>query len=161
MLKFSELEVRNIKTTISIFICILIISNILKMQCFYAVIAAVSCLQPSVKNVYKVGIDRSIGTIFGGVIGLVFLYFWGENSNDIFRTFSMTMAVTFVMWGSVKLTRRPDSWTISAIVFLAVTTNLLGRDPYEWAGNRILTTIFGVLVAMGVNYIFEKYEKTS
>lgn len=155
------LGMRNIKTAISVFLCVLILNILLKQNSFYAAIAAVSCLQNTVGDTLKTGIDRTIGTVWGGVIGLLALtVFHGNEPHDISQAVLTGIGISSVIYGCNHIIKRPGSCTISCIVFLGILTNMNGRDPYFWAVNRIFTTILGIVIALTVNSFFP-YEKNN
>ena len=54
---------RNIKTALSVLICLIFWPNSL-----FAAIAAVICVQSTIENSLKIGLNRLIGTLLGGVL---------------------------------------------------------------------------------------------
>ena len=65
-----------IKAAISVFICCLIylFFNIGTGAPFYSAIAAVICLQPEIKSTFRIGLNRTIGTLIGGFTGMAVLF---------------------------------------------------------------------------------------
>lgn len=61
---------RVIKTVIAVYMCFLI-SFIRETSPFYSAIASILCMQNSHDNSFKVGKNRMIGTIIGGLYGLL------------------------------------------------------------------------------------------
>lgn len=65
-----------IKAAISVFICCLIylFFDIGTGAPFYSAIAAVICLQPEIKSTFRIGLNRTIGTLIGGFTGMFVLF---------------------------------------------------------------------------------------
>lgn len=63
---------RNIKTAISVVICI-VISNLLNLNNpIFVIIGAIVSMQGSINESYKSGINRILGTVFGAMVGMLF-----------------------------------------------------------------------------------------
>lgn len=76
-----KIGMRNIKTALSVFIC-LCFEAINQDKALFACMAAVMCVQNTIEDSMKIGISRIIGTIIGGLSGALILY--------IVNTFLMT-----------------------------------------------------------------------
>lgn len=126
---------------------------------FYSAIAAIICMQQSVHETYHKGIGRIIGTIFGGVMGLIYLLAFPKGSlPEIFRLTISAVLVTIIIW-IMAMVNKKDAVSIAGIVFLSVTINhAADLIPFNFALNRIIDTLIGVLVAFFVNYIDFKYK---
>lgn len=137
---------RNIKTGISVFLCV-IISRILNLEIpFYAVIAAVISMQSSVTSSFHAGRNRMLGTLVGAATGLAFALIAPGNAILCGIGVSIVIFVT-------NLLKWNKSATIGCIVFSAIMTNLNGRTPVNYSLNRILDTFVGIGVAVLVNYL--------
>ena len=65
-----------VKAALSVFICCLIYEfcDIGTGVPFYSGIAAIICLQPEIRNTFRVGLNRTIGTLIGGFTGMAALF---------------------------------------------------------------------------------------
>lgn len=65
-----------IKAAVSVFICCLIylFFDIGTGAPFYSAIAAVICVQPEIKSTFRIGLNRTIGTLIGGFTGMAVLF---------------------------------------------------------------------------------------
>ena len=65
-----------VKAALSVFICCLIYEffDIGTGVPFYSGIAAIICLQPEIKSTFRVGLNRTIGTLIGGFTGMGILF---------------------------------------------------------------------------------------
>lgn len=117
---------------------------------FYASIAAAVVSQTSYKEVFKLGIKRVLGTIFGAFMGLVF--YWFLPHNLIF----FAMGVLIIVFTCSMYINIPVN--MACIVFLAVSTNLKGAPAESYALYRVADTTVGILSALVVSYIFKSIE---
>lgn len=133
---------------------------------FYSAIAAIICMQQNVDDSFSIGINRVIGTIFGGLMGLVYLVIVPEGSIPVFLDyFLIVLVATFIIWVMANVNRK-SAVSIAAIVFLSITINH-SRDPgglpVPFAASRVMDTLIGVLSAIVVNYghfeLKKKFEK--
>lgn len=135
---------RNIKTAISAFICMLILSIFKDYSPFFACIAAVITLQNSIDSTIKTGINRMIGTIIGALIGLIYVYI---NPNSIILS---SIGIIFVIY-LANLLKRSGSTAIACIVYLAIVLNIKDASPMLYSLFRVLETLLGIMVATIVN----------
>ncbi|QUH27924.1 FUSC family protein [Vallitalea guaymasensis] len=141
---------RNIKTAISVFICICIFQLLNRPYPFYACIAAVICMKNSIQNSFVVGKNRMIGTTIGGVIGLILALVFGNYSIVV------GLGIVLVIY-LCNLCKQSDSIVIACIVFIAIMTNLKGTPSHIYAVNRVIDTFIGIIVSIIVN-VFPKIK---
>lgn len=129
---------------------------------FYSAIAAIICMQQNVHQTFHKGLGRIIGTIFGGTMGLIYLLAFPAGSiPEIARLIIIAGLVTIIIWIMASVNKK-DAVSIAGIVFLSVTINHAGDlVPFNFALNRIIDTLIGVLVAFFVNYIDFKIKEIS
>lgn len=135
---------RNLKTALSVFICLGIFQLIDRPYPFYACIATVICMQKTVQNSFVVGKNRMIGTVIGGLIGYILSVALGNSA------FVCGLGIVLVIF-FCNLFKQNDSVVISCIVFLAIMTNLKGVTPHIYAINRVIDTFIGIIVSILIN----------
>ncbi|GKX27524.1 hypothetical protein SH1V18_00040 [Vallitalea longa] len=135
---------RNIKTAISVFICISIFQLLNRPYPFYACIAAVICMKNNFQNSFVIGKNRMIGTTIGGTIGLALTLIFGNPSIVV------GLGIVLVIY-LCNLCKQSDSIVIACIVFIAIMTNLKGTPSYIYAVNRVIDTFIGIIVSIVVN----------
>jgi len=140
-----QIGMRNIKTAISVFICIIILRFFHNIYPFYACIAAVITMQSTVYNSFATGKNRMIGTIIGAIWGLAFALI---SPNNVFLS---SIGIMFIIY-SLNLLNRKRSIIIACVVFLAIMTNLKEGIPLVYSFNRVLETFLGIFVSVLVNY---------
>lgn len=113
---------RNIKTGLAVFVCV-VISRLLKLEYpFYSAIAAVIAMQSSVEGSFKAGKNRMLGTFVGAVIGYVFALIY--HGNIILLTIGV-MAIIHVC----NLLNWKNAISIACVVFISIMLNNSNRDP--------------------------------
>ncbi|MGV8982513.1 FUSC family protein [Clostridium sp.] len=141
-----KIGMRNIKTAISVFLCIIILRIFHNQNPFYACIAAVITMQSTVHNSFTTGKNRMIGTIVGAIWGLAFSLL---SPNNVFLS---SIGIIFVIY-SLNLLNRKNSIIIACVVFLAIMTNLKYGTPLVYSSSRVVETFVGIFVSVFINYL--------
>ncbi|MBC8081286.1 MAG: aromatic acid exporter family protein [Gorillibacterium sp.] len=136
---------RNIKTALAIFICVVIASFMKLEYPFYAAIATVISMENSVTNSFTAGKNRMMGTFVGAATGLLFATF--DPGNIYYCALGIIMLIYLC-----NLLKWNKAISIASIVFLAIMLNLDEDTPFQYSLNRITDTLIGVSVAVLVNY---------
>ncbi|MCT4661334.1 MAG: aromatic acid exporter family protein [Tissierellales bacterium] len=144
-----KIGMRNIKTAVSVALCIALYQLLKRPYPFYACIAAVICMRNTHVDTIKVGKDRMIGTMTGGFIGYIFYRFISYSSIGI------GIGISLVIY-TLNLMKKQASVAIACIVFIAVMTNLKGQLPHVYAINRVLDTFIGIIIAAIINNYLDK-----
>ncbi len=154
---------RVIKTVIASYICF-IISYYRNTSPFYSVIAAILSMQTDHDSSLKVGKSRVIGTIIGGIYGLVAIYIVDLLNIDLFNYihyFILTIFLIPIIYTNVHL-KFTSSTYISCVVFLSITVSHGGDTyPIYFAINRVIDTIIGIVVSIIVNRYLKAPSKKS
>lgn len=146
---------RIIKSAISVLLCF--IMSILRGPQgipFYSAIAAILCLQPDLSNSKKVASNRIVGTLIGGVCGMLVLLLerrFIPTNIQLLQYLLVSICIIPLIYITV-LTKQTGAAYITCVVFMSVTISH-GADvnPYLFALNRILDTLIGIFVSLGVN----------
>ncbi len=141
---------RNIKTALSVFFCILLFEILGRPNPLSACSAAIICMRETVHYSYKKGLDRLIGTLLGGIVGLVFLLI--KNNMAALPTQSVIggFGILVVIY-TCNLLNKSDTSVISSIVFLSIVIGKSEKSPYLYALNRIMDTFVGIIITLIVN----------
>ncbi|MPQ43692.1 FUSC family protein [Clostridium tarantellae] len=157
-LKLPKIGARNIKTALSVVICVLLFKVLKRPYPFYACIAAVICMKDNVKNSVKIGKNRMIGTLIGGLVGLVITLIAKKFNLENFSALFTGLGIVTTIY-SCNLCKKKESVTIACIVLIAIMVNLKGTAPFAYAFNRILDTFVGIIVALLINKFICNNEK--
>ena len=123
---------------------------------FYSAIAALLCMQPTRDGSLKTGLNRVKGTVIGAVFGLVILLAerqWLPQGADLLRFLLISLSVIPLLYLTALL-RMPTASYITCVVFLSITVSH-GEDvaPWLFALNRMVDTLLGIGVSLGVNSV--------
>lgn len=143
--KLPHVGSRNIKTALAVFICLLFLNKSLM-----AAIAAIICMQSTIEDSVVTGINRLIGTLLGGLLGLIIIYFISLFNLQDYSIFISALSVSFVIY-ICNLIKKPAACVISSIVVLGIIIDPSIDNQFFYALNRTLETSLGVVVAILVN----------
>ena len=149
---------RIIKTTIAVFLCLLIYrlrgyqGQDMRTE---AAITAIVCMQPYIRDTRDYAVNRFTGTIIGAAWGLLLLLFLYSfpilGTHRILLCLLMAAGVMMSLYTAV-LVHKPDTSALAAIIFLCVVISYPDIDtPFLRAGNRILDIFIGTAIAVLIN----------
>lgn len=149
---------RIIKTVIAVFLCGLI-SHLQKQTSFYSMIAMVSaviCLQNSTGQTIASAVNRAIGTLIGGLAGVLVVYLMdaaGVLELTLIRYLILSLALIPLIQIAL-LIKRPTAASLVCVIFLCVTVaHNPGDTPALLALQRMIATLVGAATAYGVDFI--------
>lgn len=146
---------RIIKTVVAVFLCGLL-AFLRDASGFYSMIAAVVCIQNSAGKTIESSINRMIGTLIGGVVGVLVVY--SLDTLGVLYIELLRYAVLSVMLiPIIKLCltiKKPGCAAMACIVFLCVTVNhSAGDTPAKYSIDRLFETLVGVALACGIDIL--------
>ena len=155
-----HMGMRIYKTGLAAFIC-LIFSKGLGGYPFFAVIAALICMKPTFEDSLKVGLHRVLGTIIGGVAGMVLLAVVtaaGIQQKDLLYDALVALVIMLLIKLIVSLNRSPST-VITCVTFCSILLMPLGQlSIVQYSLMRILDTLLGVFVALIINEVLPKHR---
>jgi hypothetical protein len=147
---------RVIKTMIAIFICLLVEAIRQKTGTqYHSSIAAVVCMQPTLKSTTKTARERVIGTLIAGVYAFLVLTFVFPALNIgrmDWAYFLVTAVLSLPLMTLMIWIRTPGPIAITVIVFLIITLKTSDTTPIAYTLERVGDTLIGISVAMLVNW---------
>lgn len=146
---------RIIKTVIAVFVCG-VLASVRHQSGFYSMIAAVVCVQNSAGKTIESSINRMIGTLIGGVAGVLVVY--SMDTLGILYIELVRYAVSALLLIPIielcLVIKKPGSAAMACIVFLCVTVNhSVGDTPAVYSIQRLFETLVGVVLACGVDIL--------
>lgn len=161
-MKFKRPGLRIIKTFIAVTLA-MIISALRPGEGlpFYSAIAAIICLKSDVEGSREIGINRIIGTMLGGLCGLLYLLIVPANYLPIIVELTLISLISSIIIWIMSMAGKPKAISIMAIVFLSITMNHgnEGNLPFLFAFNRTFDTMVGVIMAIIVNWSDFEFRK--
>ena len=154
-----KIGMRNIKTAVAVGICLLtvqligLISSVIgldkEINGIQAALAATICMKSSLQNTLKTGLDRTIGTVIGSAMGVLFLMLGGIIP-DVLFVLLVTAGVVVIIY-LCNVLRLQASIPISVVVYLIILIGRRDISPLMYGLVRLVETVFGIFVAYVVN----------
>jgi len=147
---------RVIKTMIAVFICLAVEAIRQKTSTVYhSSIAAVVCMQPTVKSTAKTARERVIGTLIAGIYGFLVLTFIFPNVTVDTREwyyYLVTALLSLPLMTIMIWIKTPGPIAITVIVYLIVTLKTTDVPPIAYTLERVGDTLIGIAIALLVNW---------
>lgn len=153
MVQPPKIGLRIIKTTIAVFLSLLLFTS----KSYFACSTAVICLQNTLHDSIETGKDRVLGTFVGGMLGAFFLFV--IQKVDVYLSDTPLVIITYLLISlGVLLTIYTCNTfcisnviTLAAMVFLSITTVNATLNPILYSWNRIVESLGGIAIALFVN----------
>lgn len=149
---------RIVKSAVAIGLCFLVyVLRGWRGIPFYTALAALQCMQPYRENTRKMANQRLCGTFVGAFYGLCVIllqYFLLRPYHVVYLGYCTAVALGVVasLFTAVHLLHKKNAAYFSCVVFLSVTMVHIGdENPYLFVLNRVVDTLIGVAIGMGVN----------
>jgi uncharacterized membrane protein YgaE (UPF0421/DUF939 family) len=151
---------RNIKTVLAVLLC-LVIYEFLGRDAFLPCITAIITLQGTVHETIKIGTDRIFATIFGGVIGIIFMSIGRIITWQYANFVLIPFGVFLIIYMCSKIIKRPDFITVACVCFLGINVAVGTHTTADltYAISRISDTLIGVLIGMSINFYNPKEKE--
>lgn len=147
---------RVIKTCLAITICLIIEFFRGTSMPYHSSIAAIVCMQPTLKSTFTTAVDRTIGTLIAGLYGYLFITFFhqqlqlGFNSLNYFILIGLLTLPLMMLMIAIK---KQGGLAITVVVFLVVVINAGETDPLNYTIERVVGTLIGIGVALFINWL--------
>lgn len=159
-----KIGMRIIKSSVAVFLCFVIYLIRGEGIPFYSAIAAVLCMQPYVSNSRKVAFNRTVGSFIGGICGMAVMLIEKQfipPQYPILKYLLISAMIIPLIYTTVLVKKTTASY-ITCVVFMSITVSHgLDANPYLFAMNRILDTLIGIFVSLGVNSFHLPRRKNS
>lgn len=156
-----KIGMRNIKTTLSVFLCLLLFDFISRENSIYACVAAVICMQNTIVDSLEKGVSRVLGTIVGGLVGIFVLFVVSEIFvvNEEMMIFIIPLGIILLIEICVLIDQK-QAVVISCVVYLSILISKNRDGGYVlYTVNRVLDTSIGIVIALLVNKYVVMPEK--
>lgn len=158
-----KIGMRTVKTGISVTICA-ILSPFIVQNPSSSAVACLLSMQDTVSGSLSIGLNRIIGTIFGGIIGFIILSIFP--GSPIFCGLGVILTIH-----ACNVLNLNKSISIACITFITIQMgypeSLL--DAFYYSFNKVLDTCVGVVISIVVNFslarpnylksLYENFEK--
>lgn len=147
---------RVIKTCLAITICLIIEFFRGTSMPYHSSIAAIVCMQPTLKSTFKTASDRTIGTLIAGLYGFLFITFFHQQLQWDFESlkyFTLIGLMTLPLMMLIIAVKKQGGLAITVVVFLIVVINAGATDPLNYTIERVVGTLIGIGVALFINWL--------
>jgi len=147
---------RVMKTCLAITICLIIEFFRGTSMPYHSSIAAIVCMQPTLKSTFTTAVDRTIGTLIAGLYGYLFITLFhqqlqlGFNSLNYFILIGLLTLPLMMLMIAIK---KQGGLAITVVVFLVVVINAGETDPLNYTIERVVGTLIGIGVALFINWL--------
>lgn len=147
---------RIIKTGIAVFICLITLYWFNHFEPIHAAIACVLMMKSTVEESTQSGVQRTIGTILGGIVSLILiniLRYFDIPHESMIKPIVMTLGVVVVLIVSKAAHAASYISSMAAVVLLITMISHASVDDNTlvYVVNRVLETIYGIGIALLVN----------
>ena len=147
---------RVIKTCLAITICLIIEYFRGTSMPYHSSIAAIVCMQPTLKSTFRTAADRTIGTLIAGLYGYLFITFFYQQlqvSLNSLSYFVLIGLMTLPLMMLMIAIKKQGGLAITVVVFLIVVINAGATNPLNYTVERVLGTLIGIGVALFINWL--------
>lgn len=148
-----KIGMRNIKTAFAVGVCLIVFQIIGISDGIQASITSIICMKSSYQNSLTTGIERTIGTFIGSVLGIITLMLLVESGIKLATVVAIINVVVIIYLCNVFKVQA--STIISLVVFLMILLGEKDQPPLIYGTMRLIETIFGILIAYLVNRYFD------
>ena len=150
-----HIGMRIVKTVIAVFVCG-VLAWARGESGFYSMIAAVVCVQNTAGKTIESSVNRMIGTLIGGVAGVLMVYAM-DALGILYIELARYTVSALLLIPIIELClaiKKPGCAAMACIVFLCVTVNhSVGDTPAIYSIQRLFETLVGVVLACGVDIL--------
>ncbi|HBA03590.1 MULTISPECIES: aromatic acid exporter family protein [unclassified Clostridium] len=145
--KFKKyIGMRNIKTALAAVISVIVAELFHLQSPFFVVTGALISMETTVKKGINAGIARVLGTIMGGIIGIITVLI---DPGNIFLLFlGMVLLITLL-----NILKWQDSISMACVVFCVIMITMTSENIVLYAFQRTVDTIVGIVISIIINYI--------
>ena len=149
---------RILKSSFSVLLCVIVyLIRGREGIPFYSMLAALWCIRPYIGSSLEMALQRTLGTFVGAGFGLLVLLIklsclpQNHFGNELIYDVLVALAIIPIIWLTVLLHHQNASY-FSCVVFLSIVVNHIGdENPYIFVLNRVLDTMIGIVIGIGIN----------
>lgn len=134
---------RTIKTGIAVTLCC-ILTGFAVDNMFYCATACVVTMQDTIKTSFKMGSQRVLGTLIGGLVG--FLLVLISPANPILCGIGIMIVIK-----SCEIFKL-SSLVVSSVTFFSLYLGYINSSPLVYSTQRVIDTSIGVIMGLIINY---------
>lgn len=147
---------RVIKTCLAVTLCLFIEYFRGTGMPYHSSIAAIVCMQPTLKSTYETAVARIIGTLIAGIYGFLFITFFYQqllSGQNLLVYYLLIGIMTLPLMMLMIAIKKQGGLAITVVVFLIIVINAGVTDPLKYTISRVVGTLIGIGVALFINWL--------
>ncbi len=144
---------RIIKTVISVFLCG-VLAFLRDKSAFFSMISVLACIQNSSGQTIESSINRALGTLVGGVAGVLAVYAM-DAAHILHIDLLRYLLLSLLLIPIIKLClamKKPAIVSMACMVFMCLVIDP-GDKPAIYSIERLFETVVGVVIACGIDVL--------
>lgn len=156
-MKLPHIGYRNLKTAISASLCALLYAPFGRNPVF-ACIGAIIGMGNDIKHSFTQGANRLMGTIIGGVIGIILytIYLWIYPSRGHYLLLVLLLYIGIIALIEFSQRRWPGAIQAGGVVLCIVLFTTTEESYITYALDRMLDTGIGVVMSLVINVLLTR-----
>ncbi|HPR34345.1 MAG TPA: aromatic acid exporter family protein [Anaerolineaceae bacterium] len=147
---------RVIKTFLAITICLIIEHFRGTSMPYHSSIAAIVCMQPTLKSTFKTAGDRTIGTLIAGLYSFLFITIFHQQlqmRSDSLGYYVLIGVMTLPLMMLIIALKKQGGLAITVVVFILIVISAGETSPLNYTIERVVGTLIGIGVALFINWL--------
>ena len=107
--------------------------------------ACIMSMKSTVRRSLESGLSRILGTLLGGILGFLFAIIFKGNPWFVGLGVILNIHLCYLF-------RFSSGSVVSALTFTSIVLGVTGNDPFKFSILRTVDTMFGVIIALAINY---------
>ena len=152
-LHWHHIGMRIIKTVVAVFLCGLF-AWLRGESAFFSMIAALACIQNTTTETFKSSVDRMVGTLIGGAMGIIVVHAMddmGALHIDLLRYLVVALLLIPIIEISLMV-KKPGCASMACMVFMCLVVDP-GDKPAVYSIQRLFETFVGAALACGIHIL--------
>ena len=148
-----HIGMRIIKTVVAVFLSG-VLAFLRDKSALYSMFAALFCVQKSAGKTIESSINRVLGTLIGGVVGVLTVYSMDTLNIlhiDLLRYFLMSLLLIPIIEFCLMI-NKPDCAGMACMVVMCLVVDP-GDKPAVYSIERLFETMVGVVLACGIDVL--------
>ena len=144
---------RNIKTGLSVFVCILISFIFNRDTYVVSSITAVFTLREDMYNTLRFGRHRVVGNVLGAVFSVIAIFIFDTfGDGEIVQLISIPLLIIALIW-VLSSTNNYEGTVGGCATLLTILFMIPDNQSYSYALARVVDSFIGMFVAFGINHL--------
>ena len=144
---------RNIKTGLSVFVCILISFIFNRDTYVVSSITAVFTLREDMYNTLRFGRHRVVGNVLGALFSVVAIFIFKTfGDGKMVQLITIPLLIVALIW-VLSSTKNYEGTVGGCATLLTILFTIPDNQSYSYALARVVDSFIGMFVAFGINHL--------